>query len=303
MSVSSRSPGEEFRLAVSGPAINIAVIAVCSVAAGSLAVAWPSDATAPVAVSWILFVAIWVGLYNGFVVGVSLIPGYPFDGGRIVHAIAWRLTGSNDRAVSLTGRFCRYAGMALLGFGLLIATFGFLYAGLMMLIVGGQMLGSAGMVERRGVLQNLIAPLRAGEAAESGQPRVSAQLTLDVFAGAYLGEGSGNVALVERGDEVVGLIGAGQLKKIPRARWTTTRTEQAMAPIAGIPTISEDASLWSAIELLDRTGLDAILVALADGARAVLTRRAAATLVQERARQEGMADMVSGRSRRRFRGR
>jgi Zn-dependent protease len=298
MSVTPRRPGEELRLAIAGPLVSLAILAVCVVAGVVVTEIWPPEKDAPLAAQGVLFLAVWLGFYNGFLAFTSLIPGFPFDGGRIVHSLAWRHTGSEERATIITGRFCRFTGLFLLGTGLAISLIGYLMLGLMLIIVGGQLTGSAGFVERRGALQGLITPLRAGEAAEANQARVPAQLTLDVFAGAYVGEGAGTVALVERGDDLVGMIGAAQIRRVPEKRWKTTRTEQAMVPIDGVPTVTADASLWNAMEILDRTGLDAILIALADGARGVLTRRSAALLVKARAQQEGRMDIFEGRKRR-----
>jgi Zn-dependent protease len=298
MSVTPRRPGEELRLAIAGPLVSLAIVAVCVVAGIAVTAIWPTDTDAPLAAQGVLFLAVWVGFYNGFLGFTSLIPGLPFDGGRIVHSLAWRHTGSDERATIITGRFCRFAGLFLLGAGMAILLIGYFMLGLMLIIVGGQLMGSAGFVERRGALQGLIAPIKVGEAAETDQARVPAQLTLDVFADAYVGERAGTVALVERGEAVVGLIGAAQIRRVPQRQWKTTRTEQAMVPIDGVPTVTADASLWNAMEILDRTGLDAILIALADGARGVVTRRSAALLVRARAQQEGRMDIFEGRKRR-----
>jgi len=306
MSVSPRRPAEEMRLALAGPGASLAVLALCVAAGGAVLLSWPDYTSTPLGAQGVLFLAVWLGFFNGFMAVTSLIPGYPFDGGRVVHAIAWRYTGSDERATAVTGRFCRLTGLGMLGIGFAIAMalVGGLFLGLMIIVVGGQLLGSAGFVERRAMLQRMIAGLRAGEATETDQPKVPAQLTLDVFAGAYLAEAVGSVALVERGDEAVGLVGTAQIRRIPNRLWKNTRTEQAMVPIAGIPTIGADASLWNAMEILDRTGLDAIFVSLADGARGLLTRRSAAKLVQARAREEGRMDVLTGRPRKgRFFGR
>jgi hypothetical protein len=60
---------------------------------------------------------------------------------------------------------------------------------------------------------------------------------------------------------LLGLIGTAQIRRIPKSKWTQTRTEKAMVPIASVPTVSGEADLWSALEVLERSGLDAMLVA------------------------------------------
>jgi Zn-dependent protease len=312
MGQAPRNASEELRLALWGPLVSIGITVACVVAGIAVLSAWPGETQAPMAAEGVFFIAFWLGFFNAFLAVVSLIPGYPFDGGRIVHAIAWQVTGSDERASRITGRFCRLAGAFMLGAGVVMSALeyaavappGTMMIGLMLIIVGGQLLGSAGFVERRGVLQALLAPLRAGDALDTNTARVPAQVTLDVFASAYVGESAGSAAIVERGDEVVGLIGASQIRRIPQKQWRTTRTEQAMAPIAGIPVVAADAPLLGTMELFDRAGLDAIAVALPDGSRGLLTRKSVGTVVRARAEAEGRMDIFTGKPRKRgFRGR
>jgi CBS domain-containing protein len=89
---------------------------------------------------------------------------------------------------------------------------------------------------------------------------------LDAFASEFLGERLGGVALVEHGDELVGMIGTAQIKRIPARAWPRTRTEAVMVRIDAVPTVDADLDLWSALEVLERTGLDALIVTSGAGA-------------------------------------
>jgi predicted transcriptional regulator len=125
-------------------------------------------------------------------------------------------------------------------------------------------------------------------------------LTLDVFAAPYLGEMLGAAALVERGSELLGLIGTAQIRKIPRRTWAETRTEQVMVPIAAVPQANGDSELWSALETLEQSGLDALVVATPEGEPSLFSRRSAAQLVHERAVEEQKRLAAGGRRRGRF---
>ena len=59
--------------------------------------------------------------------------------------------------------------------------------------------------------------------------------------------------------------------------------EQAMAAISSIPVVSPGLDLWSALEILERTGLDALLVSVGGEGTTLVTRRSAAKLVHDRA--------------------
>jgi hypothetical protein len=77
-----------------------------------------------------------------------------------------------------------------------------------------------------------------------------------------------------------------------------------MVPIARVPRIGADTDLWAALEMLDRTGLDALLIASTEDEPVLLTRRSAARLVHEKAEEQQRTMPVAQESKRgRFRGR
>jgi hypothetical protein len=297
-SVSPKTPGQEFRIAMAGPAVTLVVTAVLG-AVGAILTVGPVDINrAPQGLQALQFVAVMGCVFNGFLAFVNLIPGYPLDGARIVHALAWRRTGQEAAATAAAVRVGRYVGGVLMAAGALTMVFVDLFGGLGLVVAGWLIVGSSRLLDQRTVLQSLVAGLLAGDATDSEQARVPPQLTLDVFAGEYLGERLGTAALVERGAELIGLVGTAQIRRIPRRSWTNTRTEQAMVPIANVPRINGDTGLWTALEMLERSGLDALLLAPAGDDQALVTRRSAARLIHARAEEQQREMLVTGRGKR-----
>jgi hypothetical protein len=171
-------------------------------------------------------------------------------------------------------------------------------------LAGWLVMASSRVLDRRSVLQGLVAGLHVRDAEDGDQARVPPQLTLDVFAAEYLAERLGAAALVERGSELLGLIGTAQIRRIPRRAWPQTRTEQAMVGIGDVPTLDGDADLWAGLEALDRSGLDSLLVATDPVGSVLMTRRAAARLIHDRAEARQRELIAQGQVRKgRFRGR
>jgi Zn-dependent protease len=111
----SNSPGVEFRVAVAGPLVTLAVIACCILAgrlvAGSgkffdVAVARFGTHATP-ALVWLG----WVATINALVLVFNLVPAFPLDGGRIARSIVWKITGDRNRAT----RFSAYVGQGFAG--------------------------------------------------------------------------------------------------------------------------------------------------------------------------------------------
>jgi len=82
------------------------------------------------------------------------------------------------------------------------------------------------------------------------------------------------------------MVGTAQIRRVPRRSWSDTRTEQVMVPIASVPSTKEEEDIWPALETLEQSGLDALVVPRPEGEPALFTRRSAAQFVQEKAVEE-----------------
>jgi Zn-dependent protease len=103
-----RTPGAEFAVAVAGPVVTLIVFVVCAAAAALVdssnhfidAALLRSSASASPAYVMLSFVA----SMNALLFVFNLAPGFPLDGGRILFAAAWKLTGDRNRALRIAGR-------------------------------------------------------------------------------------------------------------------------------------------------------------------------------------------------------
>jgi Zn-dependent protease len=304
MEVKPTAPTQELRIALAGPAVSLAVAVAFGLVASLFAFGPLSAADVPDSLQAVGFVTTLVATFNLFVCVVNLIPGYPLDGARVVHALVWRFTQQESVATAAAIRIGRYVGVALVAGGAVALLVVDPAAGLCLIIGGWLIMSSSRFLDRRKVLQDLLVGMHVSDAQDTEPARVPPQLTLDVFADEYLGERLGAAALVERGSDVLGLIGTAQVRRVPRQKWTLTRTEDAMVGIEKVPTVAAEADLWSALEVLERTGLDAVLVAAGAPGTTLMTRRSAAKLVHERAEERHRELLALGQVRKsRFRGR
>jgi hypothetical protein len=302
MEVKPKNAGEEIRIALAGPALSLAVAAIFGVVGGAMMFGLPD--TAPDGLQAVAFVTTMVAVFNLMLCVINLVPGYPLDGARILHAVVWRSTGQESVATAATIRVGRQVGIALMLFGVLTMALADFVTGLALVVAGWLVMSSSRFLDRRSILQELLAGLRVSDAEDTNPGRVPPQLTLDVFASEYLGERLGSAALVERGEELLGLIGTAQIRRIPARNWMKTRTEEAMIGVADVPRVTGETDLWSALEVLERTGQDALIV-IGDIASTVLvTRRSAARLVHDKAEEKHRQLLATAIvKKRRFRGR
>src|SRR5260370_29416601 len=95
------SPGIEFQMAVVGPLTSLVIGVVCFLLQLPLR---GSNSPLEGILFYLAVTNLLLGVFN-------LIPGYPLDGGRVLHSIVWRLTGNlrqATRVASLTSQFIAY---------------------------------------------------------------------------------------------------------------------------------------------------------------------------------------------------
>ncbi len=135
----SDTPGTDFKIAVAGPAVTLAVIAICSalslavVGSRNFADAVTLSSTAHVTPLTLLLTS--VGSWNAVLLLFNLIPAYPLDGGRIARAIAWRLTGDRLRGTRFAARLGQLVAYGIMAFAvvMVIRTGGFAWIWLLFL--------------------------------------------------------------------------------------------------------------------------------------------------------------------------
>jgi Zn-dependent protease len=298
MEVRPRTPGQELRTALAGPVMSLVLLSIFGAAACFLELVWGASDNVPQQIAAAAFVTEVLALFNMFLAAINLIPGYPMDGARVVHAISWARSGREDVANATASRVGRLVGGGVMVVGAVLVPLTDLWPGLALIVAGWLLIGSSRVLDRRAMLQSLIAGARVSDALDSDPARIPPQLTLDVFAGEYLGDRLGAAALVERGQELMGMIGTAQIRRIPRRNWPLTRTEQVMVPLGSVPRTSGDAELWPALETLERSGLDALLIGTGEQVSALLTRRSVAHLIsqlaEEHAKQSSAATAPRG---------
>lgn len=124
----SRSPGEEFLIAVAGPIMSF-LIAALFLSAWWLGTDLGWGALVVGTAGYVAALNLVLGVFN-------LLPGFPMDGGRILRAALWAVTGDVTRATRWASRVGVVMALALVGYGLWRALQGEVMAGLWLVLIG-----------------------------------------------------------------------------------------------------------------------------------------------------------------------
>jgi Zn-dependent protease len=233
----SASPGEEFRVAVAGPAVTLLIAIACWLAAA--AIAGGGDATSALAFDAApddeaLAVIGYLGFVNIALLLFNLIPGFPLDGGRIARAVAWKVTGSRGRATRFAGTLGRGFGYLMVGAGILLALTGLLVTGIWLGIVGVFLSQAARGAIAQTELTDRLEGLSVADVMDDDPVAIPADLTLDrAHDEFFLRYGWPWFPVVEADGQLAGLITEQSVSALPEGVLSGRTVASVMAADGG----------------------------------------------------------------------
>lgn len=193
--------------------------------------------------------ALWLGVINGWLGLLNLLPGFPLDGGRVFRAILWGATKNFSRATRIagaTGRMIAYAMMLLGGYWVFK---GAIPQGLWIAFIGFFLLNAAQESVAQVAIRENLAGLRAADVMSHEVPVVGRAISLEEYGAEVLRTGR-RCHLVITDDRLVGMMNVHTLNSVPRNEWENTSVQAAMIPRERILWATPDEPLLGLLERL-----------------------------------------------------
>jgi Zn-dependent protease len=176
------SAGLEFRVAVAGPLVTLAIALLCF-GAGSL-IGGSGETLRGArfetgALGATEAVLGYLAFVNAVLLVFNLIPGFPLDGGRIARAIAWWRTGDRATATRFAARLGRGFSYVLVGFGIFLFIQGSLIGGIWLVFVGLFLGQAARSAELQTTFTSRIQGLRVADVMDAEPVAIPAEASLD----------------------------------------------------------------------------------------------------------------------------
>jgi Zn-dependent protease len=269
-------------VAAAGPAVSLALAGLF------LALQSPAGQLAPGLGQMVLQ----LGLLNLTLALFNLLPGLPLDGGLLLKALVWQISGSQRRGIQVANGCGRFLSFMALGLGTWMLLKGNGGPGLWLLVLGWFGLGAASRQSQLLRLQTVLKELRVADASRRRFRVVEASASLRQLSQQQLqaaepaqaspaASGLAAAALAAAGPtapgpaEIPGLppwilvcdkgrwqgvIDDGPLQSLPVQRWDLERIGDHAQPLASLPSIAEQAPLWQAVLQLDDPEVSRLLV-------------------------------------------
>ena len=216
--------GVEARVALAGPAVS-AVLGAALVAVGRLA-------GLPVGLAAVLE---WLGWTNLLLLAFNMLPAYPLDGGRVLHAALWRLTGSQLRATRAAGRVSQVLSALLIAAGVVAVLLGE-FSGLWLAFVGWFVLSAAKAEVATTEAQAALAGLHVEDLMTPDPVTIAAGASATELLELARRTGHPTFPVLDQQGDAIGLVTVAAAERLPQRRraWTTVRelTAESAQPLA-----------------------------------------------------------------------
>ena len=257
-----KSPLRELLMASAGPGMSILL-------AGIARLGW---ALTIGRTPWWVPAPLWYLMSINLIIGIfNLLPGFPLDGGRVLRAILWAITGDIDRATRWATRSGQVIGWTMVFIGVLLVYRGDAF-GLWFGLVGWFIAWLAGASFRQQQVNSRLAGLTVERVMTPHPEYVDGEIAVETFVNDHiLGRQHGRYPVIF-GGAIVGVVALADVKRIDRADWPYVRVVDVTDK--DLATVSVDASM-PVVKALPRLAADkpGALLVVRDGHLAgIITR-------------------------------
>jgi Zn-dependent protease len=257
----SKTPGQAFQVAIAGPSVSIVIFVLLT----TIAYLLPAGSLSSTLIGDLAKINLVLALFN-------LIPGLPLDGGQVLKAAVWKVTGNRFQAVrtaASAGQILGWSAIAL-GFAIDFMT-GELVSGLWFILLGWFGIRNATAYKNVTSLQEALLTLKVSDAMNKDFRVVDADSTLRQFADLFLLEpNSTQVYFAASDGRYRGKVSVDDLRLIERSQWETQTLHSITRPLTEIPTVTETTSFAEVINQMENQQLQQITVLSPAGAVAGL---------------------------------
>jgi Zn-dependent protease len=248
-------PKSEFLVAIVGPLTSGVTGLIC------LTLGWVFGWMPPTSPgSPLLAILVWLGYINIVLAIFNLTPGFPLDGGRVLRAIVWGLTGDLTRSTRIAAGVGQVVAVGFILLGLARFFGGAGLDGLWLVFVGWFLLEAARTSSAQIQETQMLRGVRVTDAMSRDCLIIDGRLNLEVFIEDVLVRTGRRCFVVGAKDHIIGLVTPNEIMQIERTRWPYTTVDNVMRPIAELRTITPDAPITKALEVMGRYDVNQVPV-------------------------------------------
>ena len=268
----------EFWMGIIGPITSAVIGVVCLVLSSLLGWNLADEPSGPLAAMFM-----WLGVINIALAIFNMIPGFPLDGGRVLRAIVWWITGDANRSTRIASVVGQFVAFGFILIGILRFFSGAGFGGLWLAFIGWFLLDAARASGAQVEIAQRLNGVRVGDVMTREFPVVDGNSNLETFVQEHLLPSGHRCFVVLEQGRPAGIITPHEVKTIPRARWPYTTVSDVMRSLESVSTVGPERPVTEALELMGREDVNQVPVVQRGTLAGIISRGHITRLLQTRA--------------------
>lgn len=263
----------ELLIAVTG---LLSTLLLCGVFYGIYAILFNTGSVvAYVLIQWLSYIFFMLFLFH-------LIPGFPLDGGIILRALLWKVSGDYDRATRITSLIGWTIGLLTIAGGiLLLIEERQWFNGLTLVGVGWVLQSAAARSRRRAILREALQPVKTEDIMTRECPLISTQSTVSQLIRDYILATGQRYCLIVDGDKLRGAVTVENVKRASK-KHRGSHLDKIMTPVSELKLTHPQQSAASVLGQMDEQWVDHMPVVENDKVVGIVSRESLMHLAQTR---------------------
>lgn len=246
-----KAPRAELFMALAGPLVSVALGFGFSLLANLL------EGSAPTEYHAVLH---YLGTLNFTLAAFNMAPAFPLDGGRVLRALIWLVTGNPLKATRIAARSGEVIAVLLMGLGAFSALTMGLVHGLWWIVLGWFILSMASAHRKDAEARQLLSGMRVGDLMTADPVSAAADMSVEAFVETVLARFPHDLIPVVADGRVIGAAGFQEAKRTPRPDWPSTSLASIVTPIADIPTADSGLEIETALDRMQKARASRLIV-------------------------------------------
>ena len=230
------TPADEFRMAIAGPVTSFAAAAAFGILGGFAGRGTVIGA-----------VLLYVALANLLVAGFNLLPGFPLDGGRVLRALLWHVTGNLRRATRISSWTGQALGWMMIIGGVTEFVFGNTLGGVWLVLLGWFLNTAAQTAYQQLLMRRALEGLTVVDVMTPGVEAVSPDTTVEDLVQNHFLRTHADAYPVLRGDSFLGIVRLEEVRGVPRADWPRVQVARIARPVEDSFVARVDEPAWDVL--------------------------------------------------------
>src|SRR5712691_10521575 len=202
----------------------------------------------------------WLGVINLALAVFNMVPGFPLDGGRVLRASIWWITGYASRATRIATGIGQIIAFRFIIVGLFRFFNGAGFGGLWLTFIGWFLLDAARSSYAQFETIERLRGVRVRDVMDRDWPVVEGGTNLQVFVDDHLLRSGKRCFIVENNGRIAGMVTAHEVKDVDRERWAQLSVRDVMLPLTKLHAVQPSSALTEALETMGREDVNQLPV-------------------------------------------